>query len=54
MTMARKTVVDTDEVRVYHCIYRCVRRAFLCGYDACEGCHFICGVAQVRPRTARD
>ena len=38
--MARKTVVDTDEVGVYHCISRCVRRAFLCGIDDYTGINY--------------
>jgi hypothetical protein len=35
--MPRKFVVDEDEVGVYHCINRCVRRAFLCGTDEVSG-----------------
>src|SRR5271156_759491 len=34
---SRKTIVADDEVGVYHCCNRCVRRAFLCGSDALTG-----------------
>ena len=40
MSAARKTVVDIGQVGVYHCISRCVRRAFLCGVDSYTGANY--------------
>jgi hypothetical protein len=36
----RKFLIETAEVGVYHCINRCVRRAFLCGSDVVSGKNF--------------
>ena len=37
---ARREIVREGEVGVYHCVARCVRRAFLCGQDALTGRSF--------------
>ena len=34
---ARREIVDEGRVGIYHCIARCVRRAFLCGVDSYTG-----------------
>ena len=33
----RRFLIDPAEVGVYHCINRCVRRSFLCGFDQATG-----------------
>ena len=40
MATARGLVVAEGEVAAYHCVARCVRRAFLCGQDALTGKSF--------------
>jgi hypothetical protein len=37
MTSARSPIVDPDPPGFYHCISRCVRRAWLCGVEPCNG-----------------
>ena len=36
-SFARREIVAGGEVGLYHCVSRCVRRAFLCGRDPLSG-----------------
>ena len=50
MTVARSSIVDDESQGMYHCVARCVRRAFLCGWDAYSGKDYEHRKAWVRDR----
>ena len=52
MTRARSTIVSVADTPYYHCIGRCVRRAFLCGRDPLSGRNFDHRKQLIRARLA--
>jgi REP element-mobilizing transposase RayT len=53
MTRPRSCLVSVEDTLYYHCIGRCVRRAFLCGQDTLSGRNFDHRKALVAERLAR-
>ena len=53
MTQARTTLVSVEDSPYYHCIGRCVRRAFLCGDDTTSGRSFEHRRTWMKERLAR-
>ena len=37
MTQKRASLISLSDTCYYHCVSRCVRRSFLCGFDAYSG-----------------
>lgn len=52
MTRPRSTLVSPSDTPYYHCIGRCVRRAFLCGEDPVSGKSFDHRKQRIRERLA--
>jgi hypothetical protein len=50
---ARRQIVDESQVGVYHCVSRCVRRAFLCGDDEARQTPIFSGRGQRWARQTR-
>ena len=40
MTQPRKQQISLEDTSYYHCIARCVRRAYLCGEDSVNGVNY--------------
>jgi REP element-mobilizing transposase RayT len=54
MTLPRSILIDPGCTPYYHCVSRCVRRAFLCGRDAVSGFSFEHRRAWIEARMLRQ